>query len=72
MELHEISEITDIPKSIIFYKQPCGNIGIQFINYCDGNDPLAECYDFTEDYLRKNTAEIAAELKNRPFNDDRE
>lgn len=70
VELHEISDITDIPKSMCFYRQSCGNIGINFINYCDADDPLAECYDFAEDYLRENASDIAFELSYRPFNDD--
>ncbi len=70
VELHKISDITDIPKSMCFYRQPCGNIGINFINYCDAEDPLAECYDFAEDYLRENASDIAFELSYRPFNDD--
>lgn len=70
IELHEISEITDIPKSMCFYRQSSGNIGINFINYCDAEDPLAECYDFAEDYLRENASDIAFELSYRPFNDD--
>ena len=70
VELHKISDITDIPKSMCFYRQPSGNIGISFINHCDGNDPLAECYDFAEDYLRENASDIAFELSYRPFNDD--
>ncbi len=70
VELHEISDITDIPKSMCFYRQSSGNIGINFINYCDAEDPLAECYDFAEDYLRENASDIAFELSYRPFNDD--
>lgn len=70
VELHKISEITDIPKSMCFYRQSSGNIGISFINYCDAEDPLAECYDFAEDYLRENASDIAFELSYRPFNDD--
>lgn len=70
VELHEISEITDIPKSMCFFKEAINCIGVNFINYCDADDPLAVSFRFPEEYLRKNINDIALELADSPFNDD--
>ncbi len=70
VELHEISEITDIPKSMCFFKEALNCIGVNFINYCDADDPLAVSFRFPEEYLRKNINDIVLELADSPFNDD--
>lgn len=70
VELHEISEITDVPKSMCFFKEAFNCIGVNFINYCDADDPLAVSFRFPEEYLRNNINDIALELADSPFNDD--
>ena len=70
VELHEISEITDVPKSMCFFKEALNCIGVNFINYCDADDPLAVSFRFPEEYLRKNINDITLELADSPFNDD--
>ena len=70
IELHNIAEETDIPKTMHFYRDPTYNtIGILFVNEVDSEDPTAESYEFATQYVKDNLCDIAFELSYRPFND---
>lgn len=69
IELHNIAEETDIPKTILFYRDSTYNtIGVLFVNEVDKEDPTAESYEIAIEVAEDNIRDIAIDLSFRPFN----
>lgn len=70
IELHNIAEETDIPKTMLFYRDPTNNaIGVLFFNEIDDEDPTAvENFEFAIQVVKDHITDLAIDLSFRPFN----
>lgn len=67
VELHEISDNTQVAKSMFFGKGN-GSIFVVMKNYDDDSDANAIGYDMDINYAKENIDEFVEDVFNEPFN----